>query len=788
MTQLHWPIIHRHPPQDAHNHAASLEADFEALDAAVKLSSSKHHRLPSSLRDDIVRGISKAFSDDEYPYELSKEDEKLIGALMLKHITIEAAERARDRIPLRLYHDLRKSFQELVPKLSLDDSLPGPNSLTKMNEGGANNFVEPGPVEPFRDHIRDSVSRIGEAPQLVARSNGHDTHEGAGQGVFNRNNQVSPEIGEVTIRPKKKGRKRKKRDGLQTKEDDKASAAGDLHGNSEIMGTQHGVEETGVHKDDAHSQVEADDLDNHEDLLRMFKDTEAQCQNIRLQVQDFENGQMEESTLLDAEDELIENPSVMGTHVVTENSADMELVEGDTLVNDTSDQAQLPYDKVAKQTRGDPNEHIQHAQKVAEQLNGLDASSIITFNIEHQAAVNRLYFMGPVGILHNVSSSLETMRSLGHDAPHTIRFTNAVLLKDGNVEVHAYAASKNDMQRLSRIEGWDLEFEKSISVPAKSYAVETSQFNVASFNLKTRKHKAAAIKELLEDNLRLAGSLRSVDDIRDIRWCAQRKEESSLIIELRTAQQANDILDIGLFVRGKLYNCEVPRQKVPRCGRCQTIGHHQKSCSSTLRCGNCASQHATWLCNSNLRHCANCHGPHRTSDEACPAMKAYRQRFRYFVRSSPRENLKQQELALETQNQTANLRLSSSNPMPVAPHNEPQIKVEANESLSNLGSVQQHHQGGAAVPAHPSMPVNARNESHVGPRGSEPTQEMDLARNDPLGTPDLISLRRELEDLRMLLGQLSGPQHQPQRRKRGANQMLTSEPSSHARKKPKRGT
>lgn len=183
MTQLHWPIIHRRRPQDALNHAASLEADFEALDASVKLNTSKHHRLPSSLQKDIKRAVSKALYDNEYPYELSKEDEDLIGALILKHITIEATERARDRIPLRQYHDLRKSFQELVPKLSLDDSRLDPDSMTRANERGANNLVEPGPVEPLRDS-RDSVSRVGQGAQLAARSNGDATLEGAGQGDF----------------------------------------------------------------------------------------------------------------------------------------------------------------------------------------------------------------------------------------------------------------------------------------------------------------------------------------------------------------------------------------------------------------------------------------------------------------------------------------------------------------------------------------------------------------------------------------------------------------------------
>lgn len=589
--------------------------------------------------------------------------------------------------------------------------------------------------------------------------------------TFFRNNQVSPEIGEVTLRPKKpkkKGRKRKQHDGLQTKGSDRASAAGDHNGT--IMGTQHGVAEVGVHKDGAHSEVEADDPDGHEGLLRMFKDAEAQYKHIRLQLQDLKDKQREESIRLDVADELMENQGMVGTQVMTEYNADMELAEGHTLVNDvngSSDQAQLLYDKAAVQTRGDFSQHFQHAQETTEEVVGLEASSLITFNVEHQAAVNRLYVMGSVRILQNVISSLETMRSSGHDAPLTIRFTNAVLLEDGNVEIYAHAESKDDMERLSRIRGWDLEFEKSISIPAQSYAVETPRINIGSFNIQTRTHKVAAIEELLEENPRLRGCLRSVDDIRNIRWCTGQRQESSLIIELRTAQQANRVLDIGFLIRGKHYSCEFPRQKVRRCGRCQTFGHDQLSCSSAHRCGNCASQHATWQCVSSIRHCANCHGPHQTSDKNCPSMRAYRQTLHYTDHSAPVGETEHQELAPESKSQTANLSLPSSNPRPVAPHNESEIKVKKNDSLPNLGSVREHHRGGAAAPKHPSRRVNTRTEPHVRPENSEPTQVIGLAQNDP---PDLTLLRRELEDLRMLVGELSGSQHQPQQRKRGPGQ------------------
>ncbi|KAF6217534.1 hypothetical protein HO133_006872 [Letharia lupina] len=529
MLQLNWPHIHPHPSQDALDHAASLEADFDALDACVKLSVSKHHRLPSSLQTDIFTGILKALSDPEYPYEDSEADRTLIGALILKHITVEAAERARDRIPLRQYHDIRKSFQEFVTKLNAEGSQAHPKTTTGRDERGANNFTEPSPeLEPTLV-TRDSCSRQSEAVRPVALSNGDDTREGAGQADLSREKGRDTTPAAIAIdRPKKKGRKRKNRDGLrQTKEGDKASVAGG-GGILEIMGNQPGVEEVRVHPDWIDSGVETDD---GEDLLRMFKNIEAQCEHIRLQLQDFESEQLKGSAMLHVVDELME-----------EDDSGVDLMHADTLVNDPSDLALRPNDQADNQTRIEHNEQFQQGPETEQEVGDPDASSLITFNIENQATVNHLNDMGSDGILLRLSSSLDTMRSLGHDVPDSIRFTEAMLLDIGNVEVLAHAGSKEDMERLSRIRGWDLEFERSISAPAKSYAVETARISVDSLDMRTRKHKAKAIRELLEENSRVVVSLRCVDDIHNIRWCQGYKKESSLVIKFRTAQQADEVL------------------------------------------------------------------------------------------------------------------------------------------------------------------------------------------------------------------------------------------------------
>ena len=389
----------------------------------------------------------------------------------------------------------------------------------------------------------------------------------------------------------------------------------------EIIDNEPRVEEVDVHEGCIYSGVE---LDDHADLIEMFKATEAQREWILVQMQDYESGQLENSTMWDVADELMEDEDMVEKYDVGEEDADVELVEGSTLVNDPSHLAQQPDNGADKQTRWYSNEQFQ------QDVVGPDASSLIPFNVERQESVNCLDDMGSDGILQRLSSSLETMRSLGHDAPDSIQLTNAMLLDNGDVEVHAHAEAKEDMERLSRIQGWDLVFEKSISVPAKSYAVETPRISVDDLNMQTRKSKATAIRELLDENLRFVFSLRSVDDIRNIRWCSGHKKKSGLIIEFPTAQQADEVLNSGVYIRGKHYKCQYyVGKKLTRCGTCQAYGHYKRRCSSVRRCGGCASQHRRSACTSKTRICANCHGPHPANAPSCPAKEAYKQTLRY---------------------------------------------------------------------------------------------------------------------------------------------------------------
>lgn len=776
MSQLNWPDINPHNSQSALDHAASLDAVFEALDACVELSSSKHHRLPSSLQQDIIRAILKAFSDNDFPFELSEADGNLIGGLLLKHINVEAAGRARDRIPLQQYHNLRWSYKQLFAKLiELLDA-------ASVEERGLSNVHEPSPELESMHAIRDSVSRQSEAVQLTVLSNENNTIEGAGPADLSHElgRDATKAIAKID-RPKKKGRKMKNRDGArQVEGGGDTSATGGSGGTLEKMGNQPKAEEVDVHKDYTDSGVETDD---HEGLMRMLINTEAQCESIRLQLQDYESWQLEDSAMWHVTDELMEDQDMVGKYVVEEDDSGVELVEGDSLGVVPDDLTQQLNDQADSQTRFEHTEQFQQGQEMKQEIP--DRSSLITFNIKTQPAVNQLNDIGSDGILQRLSNSLEAMRSLGYDPPDSIHFINAMLLDNGDIEVHAHARSEEDMERLRRIRGWDLEFEKSISPPAISYTVELPRINRDNLNMQNRKHKATVIRELLEENLPSVVSLRSVDDIRNIRWSKWYGKESSLVIEFRTAQQADEVLNSGIFVRGKHYKCQSVDQRILRCGRCQAFGHHEIRCSLAHRCGRCSLQHLTSACTSNFSLCANCNGPHEAKDAMCPARETYKQRLRDTDSSSLVEGTQHEETVPGPQRRTVPLRLPSPNlpnTMSTTPPNEGEVKVEEDESLQDIGHIGEHR-GRVASLGHTSMPANPQHVPYVKAEGGEHVQDVDLTQNQH---PDLTSIQRQLEDIRKDVKRLSRPQQpRSKRRKRGADEMHTGGPSSYARRQPR---
>lgn len=113
------PRISQHRSKDAEEHLLALGADFKAVNESYSKSHSQ--QLPTKLAYLITKGISQGLAEASsvgYCLSLTSEsDRELLCNILLKHITTQAAAKARDRVPLDVYSGLAESYSSLLPKV-----------------------------------------------------------------------------------------------------------------------------------------------------------------------------------------------------------------------------------------------------------------------------------------------------------------------------------------------------------------------------------------------------------------------------------------------------------------------------------------------------------------------------------------------------------------------------------------------------------------------------------------------------------------------------------------------
>ncbi|KAJ7187279.1 hypothetical protein C8R46DRAFT_827697, partial [Mycena filopes] len=125
-----------------------------------------------------------------------------------------------------------------------------------------------------------------------------------------------------------------------------------------------------------------------------------------------------------------------------------------------------------------------------------------------------------------------------------------------------------------------------------------------------------------------------------------------VVLELKSPEAANHLIDNGIFSKGKYMNVKKPEDKAQRCLRCQSYdGHFAAACKAAVdMCGRCAGAHRTSNCNITdsgiFTACANCQVQgHAASDRNCPQFLRAQERrrardpmagYRYFPTDDPR--------------------------------------------------------------------------------------------------------------------------------------------------------
>ena len=119
-SDYRWPHTGRDCPQDIAKHASCLKTDFDLVSKTVDISLTLSTRLPSTLKSSILTGIEKGLAEVRkigYCPKWSKVNESTFRDVVLENIATEAALQARDRIPLKQFNGLHKSYNALHTKL-----------------------------------------------------------------------------------------------------------------------------------------------------------------------------------------------------------------------------------------------------------------------------------------------------------------------------------------------------------------------------------------------------------------------------------------------------------------------------------------------------------------------------------------------------------------------------------------------------------------------------------------------------------------------------------------------
>ena len=128
------------------------------------------------------------------------------------------------------------------------------------------------------------------------------------------------------------------------------------------------------------------------------------------------------------------------------------------------------------------------------------------------------------------------------------------------------------------------------------------------------------------------------------------------VLRMASREDANQIIESGLFIEGKKVWGRKQVQEPKRCLKCQCFGEHKAAKCASIHdvCGRCGSQHRTSLCTEDDKEkweCSNCkatgngsHKGHGAADRRCPIFLArvdrmnntrQENKYKYFCTTDP---------------------------------------------------------------------------------------------------------------------------------------------------------
>lgn len=159
------------------------------------------------------------------------------------------------------------------------------------------------------------------------------------------------------------------------------------------------------------------------------------------------------------------------------------------------------------------------------------------------------------------------------------------------------------------------------------YWVEMQNVKPMTMHIRNKAEKFRALTKILAENKLRISCIRQLQDITYVGWIrhdSPGKLVSAVLVEFRTAQQANEAIDLGIAYEGIVFDCRKYHRdcKPVQCTRCQVYGHADMHCTSLLRCAICSGRHLAIKCSSTVELCALCGGGHRADNLSCPKLAA----------------------------------------------------------------------------------------------------------------------------------------------------------------------
>jgi hypothetical protein len=209
-------------------------------------------------------------------------------------------------------------------------------------------------------------------------------------------------------------------------------------------------------------------------------------------------------------------------------------------------------------------------------------------------------------------------------------------LKSGDLAVHVNnSKTKRDMEETQE---WAKRIAPAAEVRKRTWPILIHAVRVADYGQNPCEENA---KRIQKENERLHPGLK----IASIRWLghAEKKEFTSMIIEIESASQANRVLQEGIVMKYDLKSAEIydHKSRITQCFKCQRYGHISTACNNLRKCGHCGGQHHTDECaektQAKNRQCAACDGgDHQSWSPACPARQREMFRAKQAKRIRPR--------------------------------------------------------------------------------------------------------------------------------------------------------